>query len=337
MKSKTKKILAGVGIGLTLAGSGMLMTGCTGGNVDQAKVDLLIEKFEKYMDTQNNINYDKLVEDINNYLDYEKNHIGYEEIKENMLRDFLNLIKVATTHNFTYRSGDRVTRVEYVSDTLTKVYHYLLDGENKVCEIYREITADNVITYVKDINLYSTVSFSDSKTEISMLTFDGSVDKALKVRNDNHNHEYVSWDDVYSSVSGNHIKGLDYYAYDILEELCSLYEELQEMPVEALQGLLLDLDLKSHLHVYRNCSVSYGHEEDENSQNIAYMEQVMEVGSYSYKNLVYRYSNYEGRPSDYDEESLYDEREIIFDEENKHTINFDTTGYQLVSDYYANL
>ena len=43
MKDKTKKILAGLGIGLTLAGGGLMMTGCTETPVTDAQVEKVFE------------------------------------------------------------------------------------------------------------------------------------------------------------------------------------------------------------------------------------------------------------------------------------------------------
>ena len=46
MKNRTKKIIAGVGMGLTLAGGGMMMTGCTETPVTDAQVDRVFEALD---------------------------------------------------------------------------------------------------------------------------------------------------------------------------------------------------------------------------------------------------------------------------------------------------
>jgi len=61
MKNKTKKIIAGLGVGLTLAGSCLLMSGCTmtedqqnALNVITTNTETLVESFDSYLDGQNN-------------------------------------------------------------------------------------------------------------------------------------------------------------------------------------------------------------------------------------------------------------------------------------------
>jgi len=50
MKDKMKKIMAGVGMGLTLAGSGMLMTGCTMTAEQQAALDNVVGKTDQIVE-----------------------------------------------------------------------------------------------------------------------------------------------------------------------------------------------------------------------------------------------------------------------------------------------
>lgn len=52
MKEKTKKIMAGVGIGLALAGSGMLMTGCTNvlSQTQMDKIMTVVDNSDKFME-----------------------------------------------------------------------------------------------------------------------------------------------------------------------------------------------------------------------------------------------------------------------------------------------
>ena len=61
MKNKTKKIIAGLGVGLTLAGTSLFMTGCSmteeqqnALNVITTNTETLVESFDSYLDGQNN-------------------------------------------------------------------------------------------------------------------------------------------------------------------------------------------------------------------------------------------------------------------------------------------
>ena len=69
MKEKTKKILAGIGVGLTLGTAGAFMTGCSSDiTFNQKDLDQAISNINEYLETQNNYSSEFARNTLNGYL-----------------------------------------------------------------------------------------------------------------------------------------------------------------------------------------------------------------------------------------------------------------------------
>ena len=89
MKDKTKKVMAGLGIGLTLAGSVMMMTGCTETPVTDAQVDKVFTALynaNKFMEETKDI-LNKQNEEIGNIVLERENKMSINYMK--ILLDYI--------------------------------------------------------------------------------------------------------------------------------------------------------------------------------------------------------------------------------------------------------
>lgn len=69
MKDKTKKILAGIGLGAVLGTSGLLMTGCSSDiTFNQSHLDEALKNVNEYLETQNNYSSEFAKNVLNDYL-----------------------------------------------------------------------------------------------------------------------------------------------------------------------------------------------------------------------------------------------------------------------------
>lgn len=309
MNNKTKKILAGLGLGLIGATT---LTGCNSITLDQSQIDSLLEKGETFIDSQNDIDYKELAEELKDYIDNDTSRLDASTLKRLMLRNISNLFLLEGTHNMTFVNEQQFSRIEYVSDELTKVYLYTLDDNGeKTNEIYREITPTNVTTYVKDTNMMTIVPFNEVGEIESLFGFDKTKDVALKAEG-----EYVIWSSV---PNCGDVKNYE----DIYVEMINFYLDMAKNSEDNLVKWGFQLDIRDNKRVYGFADTA----------NLAQLE----MTEYSYKLDMYYSGEYDGGLINpfYDEKTLSVSYGIKFDEENESTIEFDINGYQLVSDYYA--
>ncbi len=251
----------------------------------------------------------------------------YDEIKAAVLADYFTLAELSLTQNYTYTDGTNYSRVEYVSDELTKVYHYALNDDNeKIMEIYREITNDTVTTYVKDLNMYSVVPIYKTRDANSVLTFDDSSDIALKGE-----EEYVTWSTVFSTANEF---GKIWYDADAPKFFVNTISSMQQVPVENLANSMIELEISNGKKIYKTKNVYYSKGDEHDYQGSGVINATIEITENSIKEISNLKEIWEKPASKYDRTyySLYE-----FDKVNTNTIDFDKTGYVLVSDYYASL
>ena len=323
-KKNLLKTLAGVGLACV---SGLGMVGCADIEVEQSKVDSLLQKGETFVDTQNEIDYKKLAEELQSYLDSEKT-LTHEELIKKFTDDSYKLLETAMSQNlnYTFVNDDYVTRVEYVSDTLTKVYYYTL-GENgaKTNEVYRELhlTRDDdgnidsirAKTYVKDLNLYSDVVVPNIVGEtVHYIEFSSSSDDAY-IDNSNHEND-ISWQQVFQKEDKAY---LSYYdnAYDILVGNILAFRdngmgEHYNIGYEIVDG--------EGVYTMENCYVN------SKAYTSEYFKLKLTDNRYVLEGVFYTMDR-AGFSEPF--ESIND---ITFDKEN--TLNFDTSGYTLIDGSY---
>jgi len=115
MKDKTKKIMAGVGIGLALAGSGMLMTGCTDIPVTQDQVNKVFESLDNannFMSETTDIisNQNEKLDNLSNYLE------DLNETLENQNQELTNIKNILSEED-----------QELLVETALKKYNYAIN------------------------------------------------------------------------------------------------------------------------------------------------------------------------------------------------------------------
>lgn len=158
MRNKTKKILAGLGIGLTLTGGGLLMTGCKSDiEFNQKDLDLAISNVNEYLETQNNYSSEFARNTLNGYLmnavldssrksfeiitdSYFYNAYGDEELDYRETYKYINDgVKIK---EFANRTASNSTLLGYRESVL---------GSDDIYDTitYRK-TADNNKTFVRD-------------------------------------------------------------------------------------------------------------------------------------------------------------------------------------------
>lgn len=316
--NKILKMMTGVGLACV---SAMGLAGCSDIEMDQKRLDTLLEKAETYVDSQNQIDYKQLAEELQNYIDGQDTKVDYEQMKSDIVKNYLNLIKLSTSQNYTYRTDNEYTRVEYTSDTLTKVYHYTLEDDgSKSHEVYREIVKLNdgfvchVKTYVKDLNLYSDDLSSNGYDHL--LAFD---------------RDYGIWRDFTHNGNYTHIQIKDYYNHDILIDLYQMYSSILEMTPSKLADLLMEYSKIDNQDVFTGYSADFRKGDDHDWEELSYQIDTLKFTDHSYIEESTYFSNNEGVPGQQTQDSDY--CKVVFDTTNQNTIEFDTTGYELIDDY----
>ena len=309
------KIVKKIG-GICLAGVlGLSITGCFNQTkVDQDKLDTLMTDLQTYLDQQTK-GEKKLSSE-------EKRHIMYENVT--------NLLNTAMDHNYTFKTDKRVTRVEYES-AVTKVYHYTLDDNNLVTkEVYREIYADYVYTYIKDLGLYSKVATENTKDVVSLLTFSTSNSNVAIYT---AGGQRLGWQEV----AGQHSAYSDYYyneiGCDAYSALARMYNYVKEMTIEKFVSEGIEYQRLDDKDVFAHGYVDFAEGEYDVNQNLEVFNETIEFGEKSYKTTQKIQRLQEGIPQVGDsgsrDESYF---ETSFDKDS--SIAFSKVGYQLVDDYY---
>lgn len=311
---KKNKIAKKIG-GICLAGVlGLSITGCFNQTkIDQDKLDTLMTDLQTYLDQQTK----------------GEKQLSTEEQKKLFQKNITNLVNIAMDHNYTYKTDKRVTRVEYES-TVTKVYHYTLDDNNLVTkEVYREIYADYVYTYIKDLGLYSKVATENTKDVSSLLTF-STNDIAIYTAGG----QRLGWQEV----AGEHSAYYDYSyrgeGHDVYETVSEMHSYAEEMTVEMFAQLGIEYQRVGDKDVFTYVYVDFEQGDDDVNQNLAVLNQTIEFGEKYYKSTETIRRHHEGIPQVGDaanpDESY---SELLFDKDS--SIAFSKVGYQLVDDYYT--
>lgn len=98
MKNKTKKLIAGLGIGLTLAGGGLTMTGCNLTEDQQAKLDSILNKadllVEAVEDLKDNLSKEEILDEMGN-LNERLEGIENSLSREEMIKEVFDLYKLS--------------------------------------------------------------------------------------------------------------------------------------------------------------------------------------------------------------------------------------------------
>ena len=349
MKKKTK-IFSSLALALVL---GLGTAGCS---LDKEKTNALMEKGETFLDAQTSEDYKKMYEDLKAYLEEAKNldvdkihdflekydgldvdalnkyleeanTVTSEEAVEMLSEKMMDFVLNSLGNNYTVRVGNKVSRVEFVSDKLTKIYFYT-EGENgeKLHEVYREITDQFVITYVKDVKLYSKVPVDEAVVENNLLGF--------------YNYSAIAsvtaektWEDILGEDSPNDYNdGYDFQVnfYELAKYLPSGYMGDTEFDrfsystedgVETFTANMIMIENDDTDEEFETFTTAEMHFKFEGNS--------LKMGYENIKMLV------EGNPIP---NGMFDNAamsyEVSFDEEN--TVNFDKSEYRLVEDYLAN-
>ena len=228
-----------------------------------------------------------------------------------------------------YDNTVRVARIEYVSDELTRVHIYE-ERNNIRDEVYREITKDTVTTWVnltgagEGAKMYSVVPRHKAETDFSLLWFDGYNDVALK--NDN---ETITWNRVFEQ----------YYRYslyfstslDPIEWIMSVYNDVAPITTSMLESMNAVVSLENDVVTLNHRKVSYDQRDHHATDSYGYMESAISVTNLSFVEKSTEVTNVPGKGID----RAFEEFSLTLDEENQNALNFDKTGYTLVSDFYA--
>ena len=349
MKKKTK-IISSLALALVL---GLGTAGCS---LDKEKTNALMEKGETFLDAQNSEDYKKMYEDLKAYLEETKNldvdkihdfldkydgldvdalnkyleeanSVTSEEAVDMLSDKIIDFVVNSLGKNYTVKVGNKVSRVEFVSDNLTKIYFYT-EGENgeKLHEVYKEITDQFVITYVKDVKLYSKISVDDAVKENNLLGFD-NYSAIASVSADK------TWEDILGNNSPN-----DYNdGYDYQVNFYLMAKNLKNGYIGEIEFDKFTYSNENDEDTFKtNIVVIDSEDTDEEFETFMSAEAVFKFDGTSFK-LSYEDIKMliEGNPipaeSEMNEGMSY---EVTVDEEN--TVNFDKAEYRLVEDYLAN-
>ena len=338
---KIGKMMAGIGLACV---SGLSLAGCADLELDQSKIDKLIEQGETYLETQNGIDYATLAEELSKYINsdslvdkdalaealeqYRQDNLSAEQIKIKLLSDFSILYKSTLGHNYTLNTTDQgIQRVEF-DNSITKIYYYKPgDNSEKKHEVYIEIIKDQgVKTYIKDVNLYSFVPFSKFQDK-NVMNF---TTMYLACKSSVGDGEYETWGSVLNSLGYNYDSdindGNEYYG-----GLGALFE-------------FIDDYINISMDEFINQCPSFTTDDDMNIYSLDFGELGRDEYCHESWNHVFGENYYKVSCvySDYDTNTSFSEKtsyvyEYIFDEENQSTINFDKTGFQSVEEYYNSL
>ena len=229
--------------------------------------------------------------------------------------------------NYTVKVGNKVSRVEFVSDKLTKIYIYT-EGENgeKLHEVYKEITDQFVITYVKDVKLYSKISVDDAVEENNLLSF-ANYSAIASVSADK------TWEDILGDDSPNNYND----GYDYQVNFYLMAKNLKAGYIGDTEFDKFTYSNENDVDTFKTNIVMIESEDtDEEFETFMSAAAVFKFDGTSFK-LSYEDIKMliEGNPipaeSEMNEGMSY---EVTVDEEN--TVNFDKAEYRLVEDYLAN-
>ena len=136
MKNKSKKILAGLGVGLTLAGSGLFMTGCSMSEEQENALNSIVGKADQLIEVIEKTNQKLTREEAINLYEYAKTKLLVN--KDNIWNNLRIKIDVKTSENW-----------EDVGDVINCEYHLFkkLDGKRLGYYTYKthstELNADS--------------------------------------------------------------------------------------------------------------------------------------------------------------------------------------------------
>ena len=158
MKEKTKKILAGIGIGLTLGTAGAFMTGCSSDiTFNQKDLDQAISNINEYLETQNNYSSEFARNTLNGYLmnalnDSARKNI--EIISEEIMYDSFGNEQKQSKGTYKYYNNGSMVKEYTTSSNTSKYRESVLGSDNKYdCVTYTKNSQGNK-TFVRenDIN-----------------------------------------------------------------------------------------------------------------------------------------------------------------------------------------
>ena len=319
MSTKMKKVLAGIALGVVGVTS---ITGCKANEEQQRALDLAVSK----------------TEEIANVVTAMSKEVTREEALDEFKDRFYNFMTSVVNKNLTfvnkYDNTVRGARIEYVSDELTRVHIYK-ERNNIREEVYREITKDTVTTWVnltgsgEGAKMYSVVPRHKAETDFSLLWFDGDNDVALK--NDNETitwnrvfEQYLAVDDMYSLYFGTSL--------DPIEWIMSVYNDVVvPITTSMLESMNAVVSLENDVVTLNHREVSYDQRDHHDADSYGYMESALSVTNLSFVEKSTEVTNVPGKGID----RSFDDFSLTLDEENQNTLNFDKTGYTLVSDFYA--
>ena len=152
MKEKTKKILAGIGIGLTLGTAGTFMTGCSDvADTDMTKIMEVLDNADKFMaDISSDI--DNVAVNLENsktlLMEYLTNALeNYQYNYETISKEYAYSNYPHNEHNFIIKN---IKRYYDATNKTLKIYH---DSNNDASDYYKEITLKDNGKY--DISQYN--------------------------------------------------------------------------------------------------------------------------------------------------------------------------------------
>lgn len=134
MKNKTKKILAGLCLGVTLGASGFMLSGCTSDiTFNQKDLDTAIKNVNEYLETQNNYSSEFARNTLNGYLmDAMKDCVNSTSLRvsQNLTQiDVYGNKKVSNMGEYKFYLENGKSKEQFVDDTRT-IYKESVLGED---------------------------------------------------------------------------------------------------------------------------------------------------------------------------------------------------------------
>jgi len=321
------------GIGLACV-SGLSLVGCSDLNVDQSKVNTLIDKGLQYVErTDRIIPY----EDIDSRLNYHAARLY------TMLRNCNATVTFETKY---YDSNSNLeekitenTRYEYISENLYKIYHTYTNTEGAVVqEIYREISDTEVKTYVHigdfKIKSISSISFAKEKSDFMSINITGNT---ILKSVDNEENIYTSWwnliEEYFDGEYDLQVNGMEQPIY-VLLELPWLNPEnykSEQNYIFSCSDYIIDAD-KEFFEMDRieECDPN-------DSVNIFHCKDRVEIKENGFS-LYSESSNIKLEQEILNDNNYYSQlMSLSIDEKNEYNINFDTNGYITVQEYYESI
>ena len=371
-KEKLKKVLISGGLILAMT---VPIVGCYDVNIEQSKLDDLINKGEQYVDTQNAIDYEKLAEELQKYLDKE-NSTDYSELAEELqkyldkenstdyselsskLQEYLDKENQLTIKDVKRIFIDQSYKLADVA--MTNRNYTFESNENGIKEFFRiEYTSTELIKMYFYTENEEGIKTQEVYKEITPTTINTYVkDKGYKLYNSVRyslsdtdlfkftgsetaiysNDSNITWDNVFGKIAKLDPNDSDTHFGAVYFEM-----DIKETIVNLLTSFIESPDEMFE-------ASNYNYEFDGINHTVSIVDISFDtrdgVSCLHKSNSSITISNNSlGVFLDWEQKGegfyyRYEEREnyvFTFDDVNQNIIDFDKTGYQEVGEFYNNL